>query len=227
MGELVTSFENHGGVAANHSSSVMAICSSARSVLRLAQSSASSAPPESCPSLSSDDSGDGRDRSHMRPPLPPDCPIFASIRQVLSSDLAYAGDVISAVRQLSDDKRDLLFRCETQCVDGAHSGSPKSSAGPSKKRGRSSADDSNEGRNNEKGGDKDGGSGGGGGDGGNKGDEDGTSGGDGGSGGNKKRRKEKNRRWICPYCLAYPNILEIALFSHCWPGNMTELHLWK
>ncbi|KAF5011826.1 hypothetical protein FDECE_2116 [Fusarium decemcellulare] len=194
-------------------------------------------PPEPCPSLSSDHSGssDGRDASNAslapgyasttpaapkRPSRQPDPPIFASIRQVLASDPSFAEGVISAVSQLPNDRRNLLFGSEP--VDGSSSEPSQSSERPSKKR-RRSGDNSN-------------GSGGGGDDdrpeksGGAGGSDGAGRGGDGGGDGtpsNKKRNKDKKRRWICPYCLAYPEIHEIAFFSHCSPGNMTEVHLWR
>ncbi|KAL3952931.1 hypothetical protein ACCO45_012874 [Purpureocillium lilacinum] len=77
-------------------------------------------------------------------PQAPDPLIFATIRQVLSSNPSYAEDVIFAVGQLPQDKRSLLFLADTECVGRSASGQPKSSAGSSKKRQRCSGGPSNE-----------------------------------------------------------------------------------
>ncbi|KAF4470566.1 hypothetical protein FALBO_2532 [Fusarium albosuccineum] len=239
--ELVARFQNHGPAEAKRhaASSVKVIHGSAPKPVHR---SALITPPEPCPSLESDHSGssDGRDASNAslapgyasatptapkRPSRQPDPPIFAYIRQVLASDPSFAEGVISAVSQLPNDRRSLLFEPETECVDGSSSGPSKSSERPSKKRRRSGNNSNGSGGG---GGDSPGGSGGaGGGTGDGDGAERGGSGGVDGTPSNKKRNKDKKRRWICPYCLAYPEIHEIAFFSHCSPGNMTEVHLWR
>ncbi|KAF4964054.1 hypothetical protein FSARC_8003 [Fusarium sarcochroum] len=246
--DLVDKFLNNGLVKARSyaTSSVKAVDGSTpRPIYR----SALVAPLESCPSLASDHSSDGQDGANdspapryasatpatsKRPARQPELSMFTSIRQVLSSNLSFAEKVISAVSQLPHDKRNLLFESETECVDGSSSRPSRSPERPFKKR-RTSGNSSNRtgsggGGNGNGNGDPPGGRGGAG-DGSGNGDGDGVGrgGSEGGDGTphDTKRNKDKQRRWICPYYLAYPEIYGITLFSNCSPGNMTEVHLWR
>ncbi|KAL2694899.1 hypothetical protein Neosp_001488 [[Neocosmospora] mangrovei] len=121
-------------------------------------------------------------------------------------------------------ERSLSLESEPEPADGP--GSQNTPARPSKKRKKLSGDVSNGGgkgsQDTEKGRDKQGA--GGEDDGGN---EDGRSGGGGSSQPAKDLNKEKHRRWICPYSIAYPDLCENPMFSYCLPGNMTDMHLWK
>jgi hypothetical protein len=43
-----------------------------------------------------------------------------------------------------------------------------------------------------------------------------------------RKQKKEYKRWACPYCLAYPNILWITRFGSCRPpGFMQERSSWK
>ncbi|GKU16739.1 unnamed protein product, partial [Fusarium langsethiae] len=213
-------------------------------LVRRSAARASSRDP--CPSLESDHSSvdngptaQGQkisivpSEAQIPQPAAADPPILSAIRQILAYDPSYAEDVISGVRNLPTASRNILIPLEDECVDSPTSNATKTSNEPSNKRQRSQGDSTG------------GGSGSGGGTGGDRGNGEGGSGNTAGgnSGGHgadgtgkgksnddsppkKKRNKDKIRRWICPYCLAYPEIHEIRFFSDC-SANMTELHLWK
>ncbi|KAM0410636.1 hypothetical protein ACHAPD_010444 [Fusarium lateritium] len=153
--------------------------------------------------------------------------IFSVIRQILAHDPLYAEDVVSGVQNLPIDGRDILVPPEDECVDGSTNNPPRTSNTPSNKRqrskGKSTGVDSGSGTGGGQQGYGEGGSG-------HSGQDNADGSGDGKSNDDspprKKRNKDKIRRWICPYCLAYPEIYNIPLFSNC-SGNMTEVHKWK
>ncbi|KAM0548059.1 hypothetical protein ACHAPJ_010117 [Fusarium lateritium] len=238
--ELVANYQSHGLVEAKSyaTSSIKAIYGSAP---QATYRSALITPAEPCPSLESDHSSDGGEAANdplapryasatpaasTRPSRQHEPSIFSSIQQVLSANPSFAEGVISAVNKLPQDKRNLLFAPETECVDGSSSRPAQSSERPSKKRRKSGNKSNKSGGNGSS--DPSGGSGGAAG-GSGDGDGEGRGGSEGGDGtpSDRKRNKDKQRRLICPYCLAYPEIVGIVLFNHCSPGNMTEVHLWR
>ncbi|OAQ64043.1 hypothetical protein VFPPC_05387 [Pochonia chlamydosporia 170] len=214
-------------------SSVTAVQGSLNSAVQFVQRSAARPTPcESCPSLENDHSDSGQDSSNASislehassspaasicPPTLPDPPIFASIRQVLASDPSYAEDVISAVSKLPHHSHNLLMHSETECAGGSPSAPPKSSAGSSKKRRRSDDNSNDNGSRGDQpagetgGGKREGETGGGAG--GGSGTGPGNNGGGDDPPRNKKRNKDKKRRWIYPYCLAYPEIRGIFVLT--------------
>ncbi|KAM0490234.1 hypothetical protein ACHAP8_011771 [Fusarium lateritium] len=153
--------------------------------------------------------------------------IFSVIRQILAHDPLYAEDVVSGVQNLPIDSRNILIPPENECVDGSTNNPPKTSKTPSNKRQRSKGKSTGVGSGSGTGGAQQG-------DGescsGNFGQDDADGSDDGKSNDDspprKKRNKDKTRRWICPYCLAYPEIYDIRFFSDC-SANMTEVHLWR
>ncbi|EEU37825.1 uncharacterized protein NECHADRAFT_88278 [Fusarium vanettenii 77-13-4] len=160
---------------------------------------------EPCSSPESEQGRGGQDASLVprdtRPPRLPrltEPPLLAAIRQVLSSDPSYAEDVICAVNQFPHDKRSLSIESEPEPSDD-----PGAGRGTGRGRGGQGA-----------------------------GDKDDRESQDGSGRGDPPRptrdvNMEKRRRWVCPYALAYPHLRHIPMFRHCWPGNMTEVHLWR
>ncbi|KAI8720019.1 hypothetical protein NCS52_00446200 [Fusarium sp. LHS14.1] len=181
------------------------------------------------PSLKGKHGRGGQDASLVswdaRPRLPQldESPLLTAIREVLSSDPSYAEDVVCSVNQIPYDKRSLSLKSEPEPADDP--GSPKSPAGSSKKQPKLSAKDSNgggrAGRGTGRGRSRQG-----------AGDRDDKESQDGSERGGRPRstrevNMEKRRRWVCPYALAYPHLRHIPMFRHCWPGNMTEVYLWR
>ncbi|KAF4449502.1 hypothetical protein F53441_7237 [Fusarium austroafricanum] len=241
--ELVAKFKSYGRVKVKSpaTSSIAAIHGSApydSAPWRIPiHCSALKTPPEPCPSLESDHSSDGRGAADeydlampaasKRPSRQPDSSIFASIRQVLSSDPSFAEKVISAVNELPHDKRILFLESESECVDGSSSNPSQSSQRPSKKRRTTESNGSNRnggGFNGHNPPGESGGAGGGSGSGSRDGDGEGQ---EGGGGRDSNTPSNKNRYWICPYCLVYLEIYGITVFRHCSLKNMNEVHLWR
>ncbi|KAI0595321.1 hypothetical protein F4775DRAFT_595414 [Biscogniauxia sp. FL1348] len=169
--------------------------------------------------------GDSKQDSEWQPP------ILASIHRVLSADPSYAEELVSAVKQLPEDKRNLLFSrlLVAQEEDGhsrVPSGQPSSSAGAtnnaevreeaptppgeqSRKRHRSNKEGNGENTNH------------------------GNSGHSGGNGGDKggnqpppDKRQKIDQRWVCPYHLAYGNNLPVDMLIRCCQG-FKERRDWK
>ncbi|KAL6917243.1 hypothetical protein FSST1_008738 [Fusarium sambucinum] len=230
-----------GAISIHHIGSLQTKHGSPESTQQLVRRSAARASSlDPCPSLESDhgsvDNGPAPERQNMssvtsETQIPQheaaDPPIFSAIRQILAHDPLYAEDVVAGVQNLPIHSRNILIPPDDECVDGSTNNPPKTSNTPSNKRqrskGKSTGVGSGSGTGGGQQGDEDGGSG-------NPGQDNAGGSGDGKSNDDspprKKRNKDKIRRWICPYCLAYPEIYDIRFFIDC-SANMTEVHLWR
>ncbi|KAJ4136522.1 hypothetical protein NW768_004137 [Fusarium equiseti] len=143
--------------------------------------------------------------------------IFSCIRKVLSSKPSFASGVIAAIHQLPSRERDPLVEHDatdnTDYADGSSTGTSRSYQKDSKRR-RTSRNISNKSRGKEPPDDDEVGGGGR--------DGDGAS-----SSSTQGCSQNEGHRWICPYCLAYPEVYWIPHLSDCSPGNMVDPNEWR